>query len=206
MRLLTTFCVIGLCVFATIRGWTIMQFAEARAQALAHQIPSDAVRFWIGAPGLTSAALHASLTQTSAGTDRDAPRKREDDLTALLAVRPLSSADWLSLAGMRLVTAQPLEKVLAGFVMSSVTGPNEGAVMVQRAIFGLLQWEVLPADARRRTIGDLARATRADAIGDGAMTVAKNVLRAKSAEVRSQIVGLLRADRVSAAALARMGL
>jgi hypothetical protein len=81
---------------------------------------------------------------------------------------------------MRLVMAQPYEKVLAGFVMSSITGPNEGAVMVQRAIFGLLQWEAPPADARRRTIGDLTGAARANAIGDGAMAVAKNIRRAKS--------------------------
>jgi hypothetical protein len=206
MRLLTVLCVVGLCAFAAVRGWSIVQFAEARAQALARQIPTDAVRSWVGARGLTSAALQASLTRIPAATDQDAPRKRADDLAALLAVRPLSSTDWLSLAGMQLVAARPYEKVLAGLAMSSLTGPNEGAVMVQRAIFGLLQWEALPADARRRTIGDLAEAARAGAIGDGATTVAENVLRAKSSETREQIAGLLRAERVSAAALARMGL
>lgn len=206
MRLSTALCVIGLCAFAAIRGWSITQFSEARAQALARQISTDAVRSWVGAPGLTSAALHASLTQGPDTNDRDASRKRADDLAALLAVRPLSPTEWLSLAGMWLVTAQPYEKVLTGLAMSSLAGPNEGAVMVQRAIFGLLQWEGMPADARRRTVGDLAGAVRAGAIGGGAMTVAANVLRAKSAEIRSQVAELLQAERVSPTALAGLGL
>ena len=107
---------------------------------------------------------------------------------------------------MRLVAGQPYDKVLAGLAMSSLTGPNEGAVMVQRAIFGLLQWEALPADARRRTIGDVAEAARAGAFEDGATTVVANVLRAKSSEIREQIAGLLRAQQVPDAKLARLGL
>jgi len=206
MRLLTALCVIGLCAFATARGWRIWQFAATRAQVIAHQIPADAVRSWIGAPGLASAALYTLLTEAPATADRDASRRRTDALAALLAVRPMSSTDWLSLAGMRLVMGQPHQKVLAGLLMSSITGPNEAAVMVQRAIFGLLQWKALPADARHRTIRDLAGAARADAIGDGAMADAKNVLRTKSAETRAQIAGLLRAAQVPAAKLARMGL
>jgi len=128
------------------------------------------------------------------------------DLTALLAVRPLSAIDWLSLAGMRLATGQSSSAVLAALTMSAVTGANEGAVMMQRAMFGLLQWEALPADARRRAIGDLAGALHGGVAADGAMMVAKNLLRAKSPEVRSEIAGLLSADRISTAELARMGL
>jgi hypothetical protein len=203
---LTAICVIGLCGFAAERGWSITQFAERRAQMLAHQIPADAVRSWIGAPGLAGAALDASLIAAPAARAPDALGKRADGLAALLAARPMSSTDWLSLAGVRLLMGRPHDEIVAGFQMSSITGPNEGAVMVQRAILGLSQWEALPADARRQTIGDLAGAARADTIGEGAMAVTRNILRAKSMEIRSQIADFLRAERFSPAELDRMGL
>jgi len=205
MRLLVACCVVGLCAFAVTRGWSIVRFAQAEAGITAHEVGVDAIRPWIGTPGLTGIALHASLTKMTNSGIEDT-RRRAADLTAFLAMRPLSATEWLSFAGMRLVTGQPYAGVLAALTMSSVTGPNEGPVMVQRAIFGLLQWEALPSEARQRTIGDLAEAIRGNVAGDGAMAVAKNLLRAKSPEVRSEIVGLLRVDRIPTTELVRMGL
>jgi hypothetical protein len=204
MRLLTACCVVALCAFAIFRGWSIVRFADAEARIASHERGIDAIRPWIGTPGLTGTALHTSLTYLANSTDIEEARKRAVDLTTLLAVRPLATMDWLSLAGMRLVRSEP--GALAALTMSSVTGPNEGAVMVQRAIFGLLEWETLPADARRRTIADLAEVISADVAADGAMTTAKNILRTKSPEMRSEIAGLLRTDRVLAGHLARIGL
>jgi hypothetical protein len=183
----------------------MVRFAGVEAGVASHKVGIDAVRPWIGTPGLTSPALHASLTRMVKFTDIEDARRRAADLTALLAVGPLSTMDWLSLAGAQLGTAQPAG-FLAALTMSSVTGPNEGAVMLQRAIFGLLEWEVLPAKARERASVDLAGIISGDGLGDGATTVAKNVLRAKSAEVRSEIAGLLRARGVSTGEFARLGL
>ena len=205
IRLLTACCVVGLCGFATTRGWSIVRFAGAESGVASHEAGIDAIRPWIGAPGLTSTALRTSLTKMANSTDIEDARRRTADLTALLAVRPLSAIDWLSLAGMRLTTAQPTG-VLAALTMSSLSGPNEGAVMLQRALFGLLEWEVLPADARQRVSVDLAGAVSGNVAGDGATTLAKNVLRAKLPQARSELAGLLRARGVSADDLARIGL
>jgi len=78
--------------------------------------------------------------------------------------------------------------------------------MLQRGIFGLLQWEVLPAEPRQRTIEDLAGALLETAIQDGEINPAKNVLAEKSEEVRREIADRLSAAGVAAAELARMGL
>ena len=206
MRLLTAFAIIGLCAFAVIRGWSIAHFAEERARLASSQGEVGGVGRWIGVPGLTGAALETSLAHMPGASDFDGARERAESLAALLSVRPLSSENWLSFAGMRLVTAQPYKEVLAALSMSSVTGPNEGRVMWQRGIFGLLLWQALPPEARRRTIGDLAGAIRETSVGDGEMRVAKIVLSAKSAEARSQISDLLRAEGVTEAKLDRIGL
>ena len=149
--------------------------------------------------------LRRELLRTADPAIDDA-RRRADGLSAILAVHPLSSADWLSLSGMRLVTGQPYEQVLGALAMSWVTGPNEGSVMLQRGIFGLLQWEVLPAEPRQRTIADLAEALLGTAVQDGEINPAKNVLAGKSEEVRREIADRLSAAGVAAAELARMGL
>ena len=57
---------------------------------------------------------------------------------------------------MRLATAAPYGDVLAALKMSAVTGANEDELMWRRGIFGLLQWEALPAAAQDRTIADLS--------------------------------------------------
>ena len=205
-RLLTALAVLGLCGFALSRGWEITQFAEARSRLGAHEKQNDAVKRWAAAPGLTAAALAASLARVTDTGDIDDARRRADGLSAILAVHPLSSADWLSLSGMRLVTGEPYERVLGALAMSSVTGPNEGSVMLQRGIFGLLQWEVLPVEPRQRTIADLAEALLGTAVQDGEINPAKNVLAGKSAEVRREIADRLSAAGVAAPELARMGL
>lgn len=206
MRLLTAFAVIGLCAFAAIRGWSIAHFAQERARFASGQSAVGDFGRWIGVPGLTGAALETSLAPTAGATDIDSARKRAESLAALVSVRPMSSENWLSFAGARLVTGQSYKEVLSALLMSSVTGPNEGMVMWQRGIFGLLLWQALPPDARRRTIGDLAGAIRGTSLGDREISVAKNVLSMKSAESRSVIADLLRAEGVAKAKLDRMGL
>jgi hypothetical protein len=205
-RWLTALAVLGLCGFALARGWEITRFAEARSRLGGHEKHTDVLKRWTAVPGLAEAALVASLARVTDSGDIEEAARRADGLTALLSVHPLSSTDWLSLSGMWLVTGQPYERVLRALAMSSLTGPNEGSVMLQRAIFGLLQWEVLPAAARQRTIADLAEALHATAVEDREINPAKNVLAGKSADVRREIADRLSAAGTAATELARMGL
>ena len=203
MRALTALAIITLCLFAVVRGWNIAEFTEA--QAVARRSDVDDLRSWVGVPGVTSAALQAMLAWTFV-SDIEGARQRAQGLTALLSVRPLSSEEWLSLAEMRLITEQPEKDVESALLISSVTGPNEDYVMWQRGLFGLLIWQSLPADARRQAIRDFAGALRGAPLGDHQINAAKYLLRAKSAEARSEILGLLKAEGISKTDLDRVGL
>lgn len=202
MRLLTAFLVLCLSGFAVFEGCNVISFAEART----HVADADAIRKWLGVPGLSSAALEATLTPMRDAPDIDAARRRAEDLGALLAVYPMSGANWLALAGMRLAIGQPYERVVAALAMSSLTAPNEGVIMVHRGIFGLLQWEALPEDARQRTANDLAGAIAAMLVGKSDAALIKTTLEEQSADTRSQIRNLLATKGVSPAELARSGL
>jgi hypothetical protein len=205
-RLATAAVVIGLCAFTAWHGQNIVRFAWTVAGASAPAARAEAARPWTATPGLAGLALRASLSNVSDATDVAAVHAREETLTALLAVRPLSSADWLALAGARLVARESYDKVLAAFDLSSLTGPNEGGVMLRRGTFGLVQWEILPADARRRVIADLAGILLQTGVRDDELAPAKNVLSVKSADTRREIAGLLGAEGVPAKDAARLGL
>jgi hypothetical protein len=108
MRLLTALMIIGLCVFAVLRWWAIVQFAEARDSVPvkqaepAKQAEQNTVGGWTGAvPGLRTATLERALRQSSAMTDVASSRNRVDLLSRLLSEQPMSSSNWFSLAGMR---------------------------------------------------------------------------------------------------------
>jgi hypothetical protein len=188
-----------------VRGWDIAAFGYARIEAAGPDQRAALAR-WKNAAGLGEAALEVSLPSMSDATDIENARRRADGLAAIAAVHPLSSANWLALAGMRLVTGEPYQDVLDALAMSSVTGPNEGAVMLQRGIFGLLQWERLPEDVRRRTATDLAGAILGTNVQDAELLPAKNILREKPPETRQAVGYLLRADGVPASELGRIGL
>jgi len=112
----------------------------------------------------------------------------------LLSVRPLSSRNWLALAEMRLVTGRPKPEVLAAFKMSWVTGPNEGALMWQRGVFGVLIWELLSPEERMLMIEQIVRAMVGTPIDDNELASAKKVLSQKSTEARAEIASLMRAE------------
>jgi hypothetical protein len=206
MRLLTIVIVMGLSAFAVFDGWSIASFARARAQSAGGAASADTFRYWAGIPGLAGAVMQATLSPMRGAADIDSSRRRMDELAALLSVHPLSGSNWLALAGMRLVTAQSYEQVLAALAMSSLTAPNEGMIMAQRGIFGLLQWEALPANARQRAANDLAGIILATSMGKGEANVVKTIVQAKPAESRSQIAALLGATGVPTAELARIGI
>jgi hypothetical protein len=206
VRFLITFAILAFCSLAIVRGWNIVGFVDARAHFGAHETGVEEIRSWDKVPGLRDAARQASLTKIADMTDADGARKRADDLSGLLSVRPLSPANWLSLSGMRLVAGQNEKEVLSALEMSWVTGPNEGPIMLQRGIFGVMLWEVLPPDARKRVIDDLAGAILGTPTDDRELNMVKNVLSTKSLDIREEIASLMRAENVSATRLARLGL
>jgi hypothetical protein len=206
VRLLTALVILGLSSFGIIRGWSIVRFVDARAHFAAHEIGGEEIRSWGKAPGLRDAALQTSLTKIADMNDAGGARNRADDLNALLSIRPLSSMNWLSLSGMRLVAGQSETEVLSALEMSWVTGPNEGSIMLQRGVFGILLWETLPPDARKRVIDDVAGAILGTPVGDSELNVVKNVLSEKSMDIRQEIASLMQAMTVSASQLARLGL
>jgi hypothetical protein len=197
---------VALCAMAMSRGWAIVEFGFARAEASGADQATAALARWKDVPGLREASLEASLPSMSDATDIAGARARAEGLTAIAAVHPLSSANWLALAGMRLVTGQPYQQVLDALAMSALTGPNEGAVMLQRGAFGLLQWERLPEDVRRRTALDLAGAILGTNVQDVDLLPAKNILREKPPQTRQEVGDLLRADGVSVTELDRIDL
>lgn len=204
MRQVTSLLAITVCVLAGIRGFDVAQFTNS--DLAGEHANSKSVESWAATQGVSAMALADWLHHTARATDADMPYRRTVMLTRLLAVRPLSSSDWLSLAGMALVTGQRSEAVHTALGMSSITGPNEGGTMWERGAFGLLQWDGLPETARRRTAIDLAGPTRDGLVGDREIAPIKSILSGKSPEARSQIAALLASEGVSRTTLARMGL
>jgi hypothetical protein len=193
VRLGTAIVVLALCTFSGSRGWSTAQFAIMRSE-LDHPAQVGPLGPWIGAPGVTAAALSATLTQMADAADVDGAAKRADQLAALLSVRPLSSRNWLSLAEMRLVTGQPKEEVVTALEMSWVTGPNEGTLMWQRGVFGVLIWDLLSPEEHKLTIEQIVRAMIGTPIENSELVRAKGVLSQKSAEAQAEIAVLMRAE------------
>ena len=100
--------------------------------------------------------MQAELTEKINISDQKAANSRREALSSILSIKPLSSVDWLSLSGWQLVTDQPMEQVFESLELSMLTGPNEGYVMAERAIFGVSLWERLSPDLKRRVAIDLA--------------------------------------------------
>ncbi|HZT88962.1 MAG TPA: hypothetical protein VFA12_13400 [Stellaceae bacterium] len=119
-----------------------------------------------------------------------------------LIARPLSASDWLSLAAARLDEDKPYGTVLAALHMSFVTGPNEGSVMWQRGVFGLMQWEFLSEEDRTAIARDVAGAIADDAD----LAEARVVIAAKPLAVRRDIAALLRRQGATLAKFTRLGL
>jgi hypothetical protein len=206
VRFLTAAAILALCSLAMIRGWNIVRFVHARAHLGADETGREEIHSWDNVPGLRDVALQASLIKIANMTDTDGARKRADDLSELLSVRPMSSVNWLSLSGMRLVAGRYQKEILSALEMSWVTGPNEGSIMLQRGVFGLLLWGALPTDARQRVIDDVAGAILGTPIDDSELNVVKNVLVGQSVDVRQEIASLMRAASVPASQLSRLGL
>jgi hypothetical protein len=205
MRLVTVGAVVFLCGFAAIRGLSIVGFALAEARSVLNPRGEDLHR-WQSTRGLAGAALSSSLSRSARNITSQEQGERLRDLALLLVARPFSSTGWLSLAGARVTAGAPIGQVLSALRMSHLTGPNERGMMLQRGIFGLLEWEKLTDDIRTQTAHDLASAVEGAAVSDQATGMIQGVLAAKPQEVRAAIAAALISERLSPQKLARLGL
>jgi hypothetical protein len=156
LRLLTAVVMIGICGISVARGLGIVHFSLAKANVDSSEKRAEMVKTWGSAADVASSALRADLGYRIDPSDRKAADRRRKTLTALVLIRPMSSYDWLSLSGLQLITDQPMEQVFASLELSMLTGPNEGHVMGERAVFALSLWERLPADLKIHAAADVA--------------------------------------------------
>ena len=155
IRLLTAIALIGICGLSVAQGWRIVHFSLATMNIDSSEKRAEITNTWSAVPGLASIALQAELTDEINTSDMKAANRRREVLSAILSIKPLSSIDWLSLSGMQLVTDQPMEQVLGSLKLSVMTGPNEGYVMTERAIFAVSLWEDLSSDLKSRVAIDM---------------------------------------------------
>jgi hypothetical protein len=155
IRLLTAIAIIGICLFSVAWGWRIVHFSLAMANIGSSEKRADIINSWGSVTGVASRALQAELTDKIDTSDAKAVSGRRAALASILAIEPLNSADWLSLSGLQFVTDQPMEQVFDSLELSVLTGPNEGYIMAERAIFALSLWERLPPDLKSHVATDL---------------------------------------------------
>jgi hypothetical protein len=156
IQLLTAIVVIGICGFSIARGFNIVHFSLAMANANSPETRAEIANTWGAAPDVASAALQADLNYQIDPSDQKAGDHRRQTLFALAAIEPLSSSNWLSLSGLQLVTDQPMEQVFDSLELSMLTGPNEGYLMRDRVIYGVSLWPRLSPDLKRHVAADLA--------------------------------------------------
>ena len=171
MRLATAIVVIGICGFAVARGVSIARFALALADVDSAETRAAIAKNWGAAPDVASTALQADLNYQINPSDQKAAEHRRQTVAALALIEPMSSSNWLSLSGLQLITDQPMDQVFDSLELSMLTGPNEGDVAAERALFEASLWERLPADLKNRAVLDVATIifpltqTEADAVG-----------------------------------------
>jgi hypothetical protein len=161
-------------------------------------VPTDAsFQRWSLDPALASLARDLPSEGAEAGGD-------EQGRANVLARRPLSSINWLRLARDQLADGRDPVVIVPTFVMSILTGPDEGYVMAQRGLVGIMLWEKLPRDVRSHVAGDITGAfiplTQAE------KDDYRNALNGKSEAVRGEIRDALVTARLFPAALERIGL
>jgi hypothetical protein len=156
IRLLTAIVMIGICGFSIVRGFGIVRFSLAMANVDSSEQRAEIVSSWSSAPDVASRALRADLTYQIDASDQKAANRRRQTLTELVSIKPMSSYDWLLLSGLQFITDQPMEQVFDSLELSMLTGPNEGYVMGERAVFMVSLWQRLPADLKSHAAVDVA--------------------------------------------------
>jgi hypothetical protein len=180
IRLCTAIALLGICGFSVARGWAIVQFSFAIANAPPVK-RDEIINKWSSVPEVASVALQAELRKKIDISEQKAANNRREALSSILSIGPLSSFEWLSLSGLQLVTDQPMEQVFESLELSMMTGPNEGYIMAERGIFGVSLWDRLSANLKRRVATDLAFGEITDS------ERLRAVLSAQPARVRNEV-------------------
>ena len=144
----------------------------------------ETVRAWTAVPGVGSAAWQGELMGKINQPDLKTADNQRDGLSAILAIKPLSSFHWLWLSETQLAMNQPTDTVLETLRLSMLTGRNEGAVMAARGIFGLSLWDALPPDLKDRAVTDLAAGIMSS---DRARSELRAVLSTELETVRNEL-------------------
>jgi hypothetical protein len=197
-RLATAVVLAGICGFSVAQGWKIVRFSVATMNLESPEQRAEIVKTWGTTPGLASTALRTVLADKIDIADQKATNEQREALSAILSIKPLSPRDWLSLSGVQLVTDQPMDDVLESLNLSTLTGPNEGPVMVERGIYGVSLWESLSPDLKSRVANDLLSLLFARSPEEGAETGRLQALvSAQPPRVRKELREALLATGVS---------
>jgi len=156
IRLLTAIVLIVICGIAVAQGWGIVRFFFASTNIVSAEKRARTADAWRATSGIISTALNDELADETKQSDIIAAYRQRELVSAILSIKPLSSGDWLALSKAELMTHQPIENVFGSLELSMLTGPNEGYVMGERAVFALSLWDKLPSDLKRHTAIDVA--------------------------------------------------
>jgi len=149
LRLLTAVVIIGICGFSVARGLAVAHFSLALARIDSSEKRAEVVDRWSAAPDVASRALQADLAYHIDPSDQKAANHCIGFDQANVVVR-------LALALGFTITDQPMEQVFDSLELSMLTGPNEGHVMGERAVFAVSLRDRLPADLKRHAAVDVA--------------------------------------------------
>ncbi len=197
---------IALFGFIALYGVDILLFVHARSAASSAAERMTALAWWTTTPGLAVEALSAGLSDRLDINDAAAIREQREQLEAIASRRPMSSSTWVSLAGWRAASGAPESAVLEALQLSFLTGPNEGQVVIERAIVEFWQWEALPSLMRRQAASGLAQAMIENIVVSSQQKMLIGILQAKTPAVRQDIQASLRSAGADAAILSRIGL
>jgi hypothetical protein len=188
IRLLTTIALIVIGGMAVAQGWGIVRFFLASTNIVSAEKRARIADAWRATSGITSTALNDELADESNQSDIIAAYRRRELASAILSIKPLSSGDWLALSKAELMTHQPIEDVFGSLELSMLTGPNEGYVMGERAVFAVSLWERLPADLKRHAATDVAAMVLPRTPAEGEMLgKIQAVLAAQPESVRKEL-------------------
>jgi hypothetical protein len=154
--LLTAIALIVVSGVTVAQGWGIVRFFLASTNIVSSEKRARIADAWRATSGVTSTALKDELADETNQSDIIAAYRQRELLSALLAIKPLSSMDWLSLSNAELLTHQSMDDVFGSLELSMLTGPNEDYVIEDRRRFGVSLWERLSPDLKRRVAKDLA--------------------------------------------------
>jgi hypothetical protein len=198
IRLWTAVSMIGICPLAIVHGLGIVHFSLAMANIDSPEMRAEIVNTWRTAPDVAATALQADLTYQIDPSDQKAADHRRQTLTALVSIKPMSSYDWLSLSGLQLITDQPMDQVFASLELSMLTGPNEGHVMGERAVYAVSLWERLPEEIKSHVVADVAAMMSPHTPAEGAeLGKFQAVLVSEPDWVRNELKGALVASGIS---------